>query len=190
MLQKIKNEIVESQIFKSVFRHGYPDNDLDRAYAIFSSVFLHIHPVKVRRSALRMRYTFCLGGITLFLFIILAVTGIWLMFYYTPYTGLAYRNIKDLQFVIFGGNLMRDLHRFAAHGMVLFVWLHMTRVFLTGAYKAPREFNWVVGVVLLVNTLVLSWTGYLLPWDQLAYWAVTVGAKMASYTPLIGQNGP
>ena len=100
MLQKIKNEIVESQIFKSVFRHGYPDNDLDRAYAIFSSVFLHIHPVKVRRSALRMRYTFCLGGITLFLFIILAVTGIWLMFYYTPYTGLAYRNIKDLQFAI------------------------------------------------------------------------------------------
>ncbi|EQD73049.1 membrane protein containing Cytochrome b/b6, partial [mine drainage metagenome] len=86
--------------------------------------------------------------------------------------------------------LMRDLHRFAAHGMVLFVWLHMTRVFLTGAYKAPREFNWIVGVVLLVNTLVLSWTGYLLPWDQLAYWAVTVGAKMASYTPLIGQNGP
>lgn len=66
----------------------------------------------------------------------------------------------------------------------------MTRVFLTGAYKAPREFNWVVGVLLLVMTLILSWTGYLLPWDQLAYWAVTVGTKMASYTPFIGQNGP
>jgi cytochrome b6 len=188
--EKLKNMIVETQAWKSIFRHGYPDTDTNRALVMFSNVLLHLHPVKVRKSALRIRYTWCLGGLTFFMFILLTITGVFLMFYYVPDTRSAFQNIKDLQYAIYFGNLMRNLHRWAAHAMVFLVWLHMTRVFLTGAYKPPREFNWVVGVLLLVLTLLLSWTGYLLPWDQLALWAVTVGSKMAEASPLIGYSGP
>src|SRR5437899_2960505 len=86
--------------------------------------------------------------------------------------------------------IMREMHRWGAHAMVIAVWLHMFRVFMTGSYKPPREFNWNVGVILLVLTLLLSFTGYLLPWDQLAIWAVTVGTNMARATPLMGHEGP
>jgi len=82
------------------------------------------------------------------------------------------------------------MHRWAAHGMVILVWVHMFRVFMTGSYKPPREFNWVVGVLLLTITLLLSFTGYLLPWDQLSIWAVTVGTNMARATPFAGHQGP
>ncbi|MHB8482995.1 MAG: cytochrome b N-terminal domain-containing protein [Nitrospiria bacterium] len=189
-VENLKNKIVESQVWRSIFRHGYPDTDTNRALVMFSNVLLHLHPVKVRKSALRIRYTWCLGGLTFFMFILLTITGVFLMFYYVPDTRAAYQNIKDLQYAIYFGNLMRNLHRWGAHAMVFLVWLHMTRVFLTGSYKPPREFNWVVGVLLLALTLMLSWTGYLLPWDQLALWAVTVGTKMAEATPFIGYAGP
>ena len=86
--------------------------------------------------------------------------------------------------------ILRELHRWGAHAMVITVWLHMYRVFLTGSYKPPREFNWVVGVILLLLTLLLSFTGYLLPWDQLAIWAITVGSNMARATPILGHEGP
>ena len=86
--------------------------------------------------------------------------------------------------------IMREIHRWGAHAMVITVWLHMFRVFMTGSYKPPREFNWVVGVILLFLTLLLSFTGYLLPWDQLAIWAVTVGTNMARATPFLGHEGP
>ncbi len=85
---------------------------------------------------------------------------------------------------------MREMHRWGAHAMVIAVWIHMFRVFMTGSYKPPREFNWIVGVILLVLTLLLSFTGYLLPWDQLAIWAITVGSNMARATPLAGNEGP
>ncbi|MFZ5877121.1 MAG: cytochrome b N-terminal domain-containing protein [Nitrospirota bacterium] len=188
--EKLQQQIVNTQVWRSVFRHGYPDTDINRALAVFTNVILHLHPVRVKRGALKIRYTWCLGGLTFFMFIVLTITGVFLMFYYVPDTRRAYNDIKDLQYVVYFGNLMRDMHRWAAHAMVFLVWLHMTRVFLTGSYKPPREFNWVVGVVLLVLTLILSWTGYLLPWDQLALWAITVGAKMAEATPVIGVAGP
>jgi len=86
--------------------------------------------------------------------------------------------------------IMRNMHRWAAHAMVIVVWFHMLRVFLSGSYKPPREFNWGVGVLLLTLTMLLSFTGYLLPWDQLARWAVTVGTNMAAATPLVGHSGP
>jgi quinol-cytochrome oxidoreductase complex cytochrome b subunit len=86
--------------------------------------------------------------------------------------------------------ILREIHRWGAHAMVITVWLHMYRVFLTGSYKPPREFNWVVGVILLLLTLLLSFTGYLLPWDQLAIWAITVGSNMARATPILGHEGP
>jgi quinol-cytochrome oxidoreductase complex cytochrome b subunit len=96
--------------------------------------------------------------------------------------------MKDLEFVVTAGQVLRNMHRWAAHLMVLFVMLHMCRAFYTGAYKSPREFNWVVGVMLFLLTLGLSFTGYLLPWDQLAYWAITVGTSIAGYAPVIGQK--
>lgn len=130
-----------------------------------------------------------MGGLSFFLFLVLTVTGVFLMFYYRPTAQFAYMDIVDLrEQVPFG--IMREIHRWGAHLMVLSVWLHMLRVFLTGSYKPPREFNWVVGVVLLVLTMLLSFTGYLLPWDQLAIWAVTVGTNMARATPVLGHEGP
>jgi quinol-cytochrome oxidoreductase complex cytochrome b subunit len=111
------------------------------------------------------------------------------MFYYRPTLEHAYNDILALRDVATLG-VLRELHRWGAHAMVITIWLHMYRVFLTGSYKPPREFNWGVGVILLVLTLLLSFTGYLLPWDQLAIWAITVGSNMARATPLLGYEGP
>jgi quinol-cytochrome oxidoreductase complex cytochrome b subunit len=111
------------------------------------------------------------------------------MFYYRPTLEHAYNDILSLRDVATLG-ILRELHRWGAHAMVITIWLHMYRVFLTGSYKPPREFNWGVGVILLVLTLLLSFTGYLLPWDQLAIWAITVGSNMARATPLLGYEGP
>jgi quinol-cytochrome oxidoreductase complex cytochrome b subunit len=190
LLEKIKNYIFNSQIWKSVFRHGTPDTERNQSLVIFSNVMLHLHPVKVKKHGLKMNYTWCLGGLAFFLFIILTVTGIMLMFYYVPDAHRAYSDMKDMAYVITYGTLMRNVHRWAAHSMVIVVMFHMARVFYTGSYKAPREFNWVVGVLLLVLTLLLSFTGYLLPWDQLAIWAITVGSNMARATPFLGYEGP
>ena len=104
--------------------------------------------------------------------------------YYRPTLEWAYNDILALRDVTSLG-ILRELHRWGAHAMVITTWLHMYRVFLTGSYKPPREFNWVVGVVLLFLTLMLSFTGYLLPWDQIAYWAITIGSNMAGYAPLL-----
>jgi quinol-cytochrome oxidoreductase complex cytochrome b subunit len=125
-----------------------------------------------------------------FLFLVEVVTGVLLMFYYRPVVEYAYTDMLSLQNDVPFGLFLRNLHRWGAHLMVVVVMLHMLRVFLTGSYKPPREFNWVVGVGLLTLTLLLSFTGYLLPWDQLAFWAVTVGTNMARATPLLGYEGP
>jgi quinol-cytochrome oxidoreductase complex cytochrome b subunit len=130
----------------------------------------------------------CLGGLSFFLFILLTITGIFLMFYYRPTSPQAYQDIAALATDVAFGQLIRNMHRWGAHAMVLTVFLHMARVFYHGAYKPPREFNWVVGIILLLLTLLLSFTGYLLPWDQLALWAVTVGSNMGAYSPVIGDQ--
>jgi quinol-cytochrome oxidoreductase complex cytochrome b subunit len=137
---------------------------------------------------LKPTYTFALGLISGILFIVLAVTGLALMLYYVPYPPEAYRSMKDLQFVVTFGIVLRNIHRWSAHAMVGVVFLHMCRVFWTGSYKSPREFNWVIGVLLLLLTLGLSFTGYLLPWDQLAFWAITVGTNIAAYAPVVGDQ--
>jgi quinol-cytochrome oxidoreductase complex cytochrome b subunit len=131
-----------------------------------------------------------MGGITFYLFIVLTFTGVLLMFYYHPSKIVAFRDILYLEHDVPFGKLLRNMHRWAAHLMVITTWLHMFRVVLTGSYKKPREFNWCVGVVLLVLTLLLSFTGYLLPDDQLGFWAVTVGTNMARATPMLGNEGP
>ncbi len=182
--------ITGSGIWKSFFRHGYADTEKNQSLEVTSNVLLHLHPVKTKSHGLKVSYTWCMGGITFFLFIIVSLTGIFLMFYYRPVVEHAYMDMKTLRFDVPFGILLRNIHRWGAHLMVLTVMLHMIRVFLTGSYKAPREFNWVVGVVLLICTLLMSFTGYLLPWDQLAYWAITVGSNMASATPVLGFEGP
>jgi quinol-cytochrome oxidoreductase complex cytochrome b subunit len=182
--------VKSSYVWKSMFRHEYQDTYRNRVLQVSSNVFLHLHPTKIRRHALRLRFTWCMGGITFLLFLILTVTGIILMFYYRPTGEYAYHDMKYLQFDVPFGMIMRNMHRWGAHAMVISVWLHMFRVFMTGSYKPPREFNWVIGVNLLVFTLMLSFTGYLLPWDQLSIWAVTVGTNMGRATPLIGHEGP
>jgi quinol-cytochrome oxidoreductase complex cytochrome b subunit len=131
-----------------------------------------------------------MGGITFYLFIVLTFTGILLMYYYHPTKADAFRDILYLEADVPFGKLLRNMHRWGAHLMVITVWLHMFRVFLTGSYKNGREFNWAVGVILMLFTLLLSFTGYLLPDDQLGFWAVTVGTNMARATPLLGTEGP
>lgn len=189
-MEKISSWVKSTQFYKAIFRHGYEDTPRNRAYTTFSNVLYHLHPVKSRRESIKFRYTWCMGGTSMLLFIILALTGVLLMFYYVPDVRRAYQDMKDMMSVVSYGTTFRNIHRLAAQLMVASVWIHMTRVFLTGAYKSPREFNWVIGVVLLMLTLLLSWTGYLLPWDQLALWAITVGTKMAAATPLFGAEGP
>ena len=172
----------------SIFRREGGSPEQERAAAIFGNVFLHLHPVRVHINTLRGGYTIGLGLISFYLFLILIGSGILVMFYYVPSTQLAYRSMKDLEFVVSFGIVLRNVHRWAAHAMVAFAFLHMCRVFYTGSYKSPREFNWVIGVCLLLLTLLLSFTGYLLPWDQLAFWAITVGSNIAAYMPWIGDT--
>lgn len=185
----IRHAIANSQLWKSIFRHGPPLTPRNRALTVISNVFLHLHPITIPRQGVRIKYTWCMGGITFFLFLVEVVTGVLLMFYYRPTVEYAYVDIMALRDEVKLG-ILREIHRWGAHAMVITVWLHMLRVFLTGSYKPPREFNWVVGVLLLVLTLLLSFTGYLLPWDQLSMWAVTVGTNMAGAAPFVGHQAP
>ena len=167
------------EFLASAVRSGRPQSDRSRSSFVFSSLFLHLHSVRVHRWSLRWRTTAGLGVITAAAFVITIITGILLMFYYKPYPDVAYLSMKDIHFVVPTGRFIRNLHRWAANVMVVGVFLHMARVFYTSAYRRPREFNWIVGMGLLAVTLGMSFTGYLLPWDQLAFWAITIGANIA-----------
>ena len=135
----------KTQLYKSIFRVKHDDSERSRALGVLSNVFLHLHPAKVNRDAVRYNYTWGMGGITFYLFIVLTITGVLLMFYYHPSKGQAYKDIIYLMSDVPFGKLLRNMHRWAAHLMIITVWLHMFRVYLTGSYKRPREFNWVVG---------------------------------------------
>jgi quinol-cytochrome oxidoreductase complex cytochrome b subunit len=187
--KSLLDRLVESPVWTSIFRTGVPRSRRQRMMAVLNNVFLHLHPVRLPRHAVKVKYTWCMGGLTFFVFLVLTVTGILLMFYYRPTVEYAYTDIIDLGEQVPLG-IMREIHRWGAHLMVITVWLHMFRVFMTGSYKPPREFNWAVGVILLTLTMLLSFSGYLLPWDQLAIWAITVGTNMARATPFLGHEGP
>ena len=171
-----------------------PRSEREAGDAIVTNFLLHWFPNRVSRVSLSTRYSFWLGTITAFLFFYLVFTGVILMFHYIPSVERAYQSIKDLEFAISYGRFLRASHRIAAHMMVAMVFLHMVRVYLTGAYRnggLARQFrplNWWIGIVLLVFTLFLSFTGYLLPWDQLAYWAITVGTNIAQAVPQVGDQ--
>jgi len=177
-----------SRVWRSVFRSGTGNSTLHRSLAIQQSIFLHLFSTKVRKRMVRFSATWYLGTLTFGTFLILVITGILLMLYYHPSVPQAYADMKDLQFVVSSGLFLRNLHRWSAQLMVFLVFAHMFKVFYRGAYRTPREFNWVIGVVLLVITLLLSYTGYLLPWDQLAFWAITVGSNLSSAVPFIGNK--
>ena len=177
-----------TRVWRSVFRRGPARTNRTRSLAVFGNLFLHFLPVKVREKSLRVRASYYLGSISFLLFIVLTVSGVLLMFYYHPAVPQAYHDMKDLRFVVSNGVFLRNLHRLAAQLMVLVVFWHMFHVFYRGGYKPPHEFNWVVGVVLLLVTLFLSYTGYLLPWDQLSFWAITVGTNIISAMPVIGRR--
>src|SRR5438105_10688412 len=180
------DDLRETRLWRSIFRSGTGSSTLHRALAIQQNVFLHLFSTKVRRRMLNFSATWYLGTLTFGTFLILVVTGILLMLYYHPSVPQAYADTKDLQFVVSSGLFLRNLHRWSAHAMVFLVFAHMFKVFFRGAYRPPREFNWVIGVILLLVTLFLSYTGYLLPWDQLAYWAITVGSNIMSAVPVLG----
>jgi quinol-cytochrome oxidoreductase complex cytochrome b subunit len=184
----IADKLFHNYVWRSIFRSGYPNTPRNQMLVVATNVFLHLHPTRIYKTHVKITHTYCLGGITFFFFLGLTVTGVMLMFYYVPSSDRAFNDIGALETNVRFGMLMRNLHRWMAHGMVISVFLHMMRVFYTGAYKAPREFNWVVGVVLLILTLMLSYTGYLLPWDQLSIWAVTVGMNMVGSAPLLGNT--
>jgi quinol-cytochrome oxidoreductase complex cytochrome b subunit len=147
---------------------------------------LHIRPKFYQEGSTWFTHTFRLGFLSTLLFIIETITGLILMVYYTPSPDRAYYDMLDILGNVNYGKFLRDMHRLGAELMVIFVTLHMLRVYFTGSYKHPRQFTWLTGVVLLLVTLFLSFSGYLLPWDQLAFWAVTIGTSMAEAAPLVG----
>jgi quinol-cytochrome oxidoreductase complex cytochrome b subunit len=188
LLGTIYDKVFHNYVWQSIFRSGYPNTPRNQMLVVATNVFLHLHPTRIHKTHVKITHTYCLGGLSFFLFLGLTVTGVLLMFYYVPSVERAYSDIAALETNVQYGSLIRNMHRWMAHGMVLTVLLHMMRVFYTGAYKPPREFNWVVGVILLILTLLLSFTGYLLPWDQLALWAITVGTNMVGSAPVLGDS--
>ena len=178
--------IRDTRVWKSIFRGGMENPKLRYATAVKQNLFLHVFPVRFQKRTLALSNTWYLGTLSGVALLILILTGIPLMLYYHPSIPQAYDDMRDLKYVVEAGMFLRNLHRWAAHAMVILVFAHMFRVFFRDAWRPPREFNWVVGVNLLILTLLLSYTGYLLPWDQLAFWAITVGTNILTSIPALG----
>lgn len=151
-----------------------------RVRHVTQNFFLHIHASRVHPHSMKPGYTFGLGLILGFLFLIMIITGALLMLNYTPSVESAYNSVKDIVYVVPGGRLVRNIHRLASHAMVIIVFLHLLRVFFTGSYLEGRKSNWIIGVFMFLLVLFMSFSGYLLPWDQLSYWAVTIGSNIAA----------
>jgi len=157
-----------------------------RMKAVMNNIILHLHPTRVPEHALKFTYTWGLGGISTLLVIILSATGILLMFRYDASVERAYTSIQYLETQVMFGSLLRAMHHWAGNLLIITVFLHMLRVFFTGSYKKGRSTNWIVGILLLLTVISFNFTGYLLPWDQLAYWAITVATSLLGYIPLVG----
>jgi len=174
---------------RALVRGEPPTEKPNPRYKVHTTSFLfHIRPRYYEKGSTIFAHTFRLGFFTSFFFFVEVITGLILMVYYTPSPSEAYNSILKLMTNVPFGQMLRDIHRLGAEGMVIFTVLHMLRTYLTGSYKKERSFTWLTGLVLLGITLVLSFSGYLLPWDQLAYWAVTIGTSMFEAAPLIGNE--
>ncbi len=152
----------------------------------FSGIILHLHPKYINEEALSFNRTFGLGGMAALLIVILFITGILLRFYYEPFPQKAYNSILVLQNNVLFGQLIRNIHHWCGVFLVIISFLHLLRVFFTGGFQASRKINWLIGLALFVFVIASNFTGYLLPWDQLAYWAITVGTSLLDYLPFIG----
>jgi quinol-cytochrome oxidoreductase complex cytochrome b subunit len=186
---RCRNLLADNRVVRSIVAESAPMPGGAQRRIRYRNFFLLLHPRRVRRDSLSPSATFGLGVACLTLFLLLVATGILLMFYYSPSTdpvGGAYASMEELRHGIAFGQFIRNMHRWAAHLLVVAAFLHLARVFLRGAFKPPRQFNWVIGVLLLVVTLASSFTGYLLPWDQLSYWAIEVGGGMMAAIPAVG----
>ena len=154
----------------------------------YTNILLHLHPARVSEESISFTRTFGLGGMAALLIVVQFITGILLRFYYEPFPHKAYDSIVLLQSNVLFGQLIRNIHHWAGVFLVLIVFLHLLRVFFTEAYRSTRQFNWIIGLILFALVIFSNFTGYLLPWDQLAYWAVTVSTSILQYIPLIGNR--
>ncbi len=176
------------RVWRSIRREPlWPEDERGRVRLAASDLILHLHPPRVPARSLRLTYTFGLGGMAILLLVVQVLTGVLLMFAYTPSPEAAYNSLVALQTEVYFGQLIRNLHHWSANLLLIVVFLHLLRVFYTAAFRHPRQFNWQLGLALLGLAVVANFTGYLLPWDQLSYWAVTVGTSLISYIPLVGE---
>lgn len=176
------------RIWGSIFRGPLaPQDDRDRKLMVMESLVLHLHPSTLPEKTLQFTLTWGLGGMAAVLMLVLVVTGVMLMSAYTPAPERAYNDILALQTNVWFGQLVRNLHHWSANAMLVVAFLHLLRVFFTGGFRAPRQFNWLLGLTLLLLIVAANFTGYLLPWDQLAFWAITVGTGLIEYIPLLGK---
>ena len=170
-----------------IARWTLPSDDRGRIRMVVDSLILHLHPSKVPISTLRWTYTWGLGGLSTLLVLILGITGAILLNNYTPSAPQAYLDILELRANVWFGDWVRNLHHWSANLLILAAVLHLVRVFLSGAYRPPRHLNWLIGWGMLLLIAAANFTGYLLPWDQLAYWAITVGSSLITYVPMVGE---
>jgi len=176
------------RVWRSIVRGPIvPATDRERRWIVFNTLVLHFRPTQLPVATLRYTHTFGLGGMSLVLVLLLFATGILMMFVYQPSPDAAYASVVSLQDDVVFGRLVRNVHHWAANLAIAVVLLHLLRVYLTGGYHEPRQFNWLVGLVLLLLVLISNFTGYLLPWDQLSYWAITISTAMLAYVPWVGE---
>lgn len=184
---EIKVENIFTRLRDRFSSEGIPEDDRGRMRMVVDSLVLHLHPTKVPVRTLRWTYTWGLGGLSAMLVVILGVTGVFLQMNYTPNPPQAYLDLLQLRSNTWFGDLLRNLHHWSANLLIIASILHLLRVFFTGGHRPPREMNWLIGVGMLVLVLGANFTGYLLPWDQLAFWAITVGTSLITYVPLVGE---
>ncbi len=183
-------DLRRSRLWLSIFRREHlPSTEADFLAMNRRNFFVHVLPAKINKRSMSFAYNWVwMGVIAFWLFVILLLTGIFLMFYYVPSVERAYASIKEITETVSLGRWMRNMHKWAGELMVIAVFLHMLRVFYTGAYQRPREFNWAIGVMLFVITILFAFSGYILPWDQLGYYAAKIASKIAEGTPFIGDK--
>jgi quinol-cytochrome oxidoreductase complex cytochrome b subunit len=178
VLQRVRYSIFPGTLQRPAYRERYRN--------FFNSLMLHFRPRSVHERTLRFTLTWGLGGMAVVLVCMLFATGLMLKFAYQPVPDRAYESIIHLQNDVLFGQLIRNIHHWSGNILLVIVFLHLLRVFFTGAFHPPRQFNWIIGLVMLLGVLASNITGYLLPWDQLAFWAITICTGMLEYIPGIG----
>jgi len=186
ILQRLRR----SRLWISIFRREHlPQTETDFMVANRRIFFVHVLPATIPKESMRLSYSWLWMGVVAFwLFVILVISGIYLMFYYVPSVERAFDSVRYIVNQVSLGRFIRNLHKWAGELMVVVVFFHMLRVFYTGAYQRPREFNWVIGVFLFLITIMFAFSGYILPWDQLGYYAAKIACNIAENVPFVGEQ--